>query len=418
MPAVRRRETRAYRWLHDIVRPCIRVPMQWYYRIDAENTELFRMVRPPYLVIPNHVMTWDPLLVSFFVRDPIHFVASDANFRSSFASWWLRRFGAIAKSKLRDDFGTLRTVMDLLRTGKVVGVFAEGERTWDGTTLPVIPSTAKLIKAARVPVVVPVLKGAYLSLPRWAFKSRRGRVQIEYRLALTADEVERMHVDEIRVRLEQVMFHDEDAYEAEKRFPFTSARAAEPMQLLLFYCPRCASLNCMKSHKRRLFCTSCAYEVVFSRRGRFLADEHGESGTPIHDTIGEWAREQDRYLDRYLPELVSAEGSSAPADAAEPLGSEVFRDEHSRLSTGYRMVRPTVRGHGTLSLHLHGLKFMSDQGEVVRYPWSRMSGLNVVYQAQLEFYHERRLIVFEFPRRDTSGYKYLLCGRKLIDLGM
>ncbi|TVQ26208.1 MAG: 1-acyl-sn-glycerol-3-phosphate acyltransferase [Spirochaetaceae bacterium] len=411
----RRRETRAYRWLHDIVRPCIRVPMQWYYRIRPENTDIFRRVRPPYIVIPNHVMTWDPLLVSFYVRDPVHFVASDANFRSSFASWWLRRFGAIAKSKLRDDFGTLRTIMDLLREGKVVGLFAEGERTWDGITLPIIPSTAKLIKAAKVPVIVPVLKGAYHSLPRWAFKSRRGRIEIDYRLALTRDEVLLMSVEEIRVRIEQVMYHDEDAWQSENPTAFTSKRAAEPMQLLLFYCPNCEGLNCMGSKGRRVFCTACGYEVHFSLHGRFLPGRPSESRRVVYETIGAWARAQDSFLDTHLKELVSRADRSPAVEAEDPLGPEVFHDEHVRLSMGYRMVRPAVQAHGRLTLHVRGLKFTSVDGEIIRYPWNLISGLNVVYQAQLEFYHKRRLIVFEFPGRDTSGYKYLLCGCKLMN---
>lgn len=392
--------------------------MERYYRVEAQNLRIFREVQPPYLIIPNHVMTWDPLLVSFYVRDPIHFVASDANFRSPFASWWLRRFGAIAKSKLRDDFGTLRTIMDLLRTGKVVGIFAEGERTWDGSTLPIIPSTAKLVKAARVPVIVPVLKGAYLSLPRWAFKSRRGCIQIEYRLALTREEILSMNAEEIKARIEQVMHHDEDTYQKERQVTYTSKHAAEPMQLLLFHCPQCASLNKMKSAGRRLFCTACGYSVHFSNRGRFLPDPVGEGGPVIHSTISEWAKEQERFLDQYLAQRAAATGTPEAASEEEQLGEEIFRDEPVSLSTGYRMVRPSRYADGQLSLHPHGLRFSSSTGEVRSFPWREIRGLNVVYQDQIEFYYHRSLIVFTFPRHDTSGYKYLLCGRKLIDRGM
>jgi len=184
----KKRETRTYLWFHDILRALLAPLLVWFYRLQTENLAVFRRIRPPYLVIPNHVMTWDPVIASCFVREPIHFVASDANFRSSFFSFWLRRVGAIAKSKLMDDFGTLRTIMRFLRDGKVVGLYAEGQRTWDGRTQPIIPSTAKLVKAARVPVIVPVMKGAYLSLPRWAFRSRRGSIIIDYRLALTREE--------------------------------------------------------------------------------------------------------------------------------------------------------------------------------------------------------------------------------------
>ena len=345
----RKRETRTYQWFHDTLRVLLAPLLVWFYRLKAENLAVFKRIQPPYLVIPNHVMTWDPVIVSAFVRAPIHFVASDANFRSSFFSWWLRRVGAIAKSKLMDDFGTLRTVMRLLRDGKVVGLYAEGQRTWDGRTQPIIPSTAKLVKAAKVPVIVPVMKGGYLSLPRWAFRSRRGRVVIDYRLALTREEVVRMDVEAIKERIESVMRHDEDEYQHEARIPYTRARAAEPLQLLLFTCPSCSTLNTMKSERRRFFCTECGYSVRFSVYGRFVPDGSSSSAgsaSVVHRTISEWSDAQNRFLLGYLT-WIHEQNRSEP----------IFADDGVLLSTGYRMAKPHRIGTGRLALHLDGLRF-------------------------------------------------------------
>jgi len=406
----KKRETRTYLWFHDILRALLAPLLIWFYRLRAENLGVFRRIRPPYLVIPNHVMTWDPVIVSCFVRSPIHFVASDANFRSSFFSWWLRRVGAIAKSKLMDDFGTLRTVMRLLRDGKVVGLYAEGQRTWDGRTQPIIPSTAKLVKAAKVPVIVPVMKGGYLSLPRWAFRSRRGGVVIDYRLALTRKEVMRMDVAAIRDRIESVMQHDEDQYQSEARIPYTNARAAEPLQLLLFTCPSCSALNTMKSERRRFFCTRCGYSVHFSVYGRFTADGASSSSGAapvVHRTISAWSDAQTGFLHGYFAKLHEENDSEA-----------IFADDGVLLSTGYRMAKPHRIGLGRLELHLDGLLF-SLPGEAERFfGWSEIRALNVVYQDQIEFYYRRRLIVLEFPSHDTSGYKYLLCGETLAKLSL
>ncbi len=404
----KKRETRTYLWFHDILRALLAPLLIWFYRLKAENLAELRRIRPPYLVIPNHVMTWDPVIVSCFVRAPIHFVASDANFRSSFFSWWLRRVGAIAKSKLMDDFGTLRTIMRLLRNGKVVGLYAEGQRTWDGRTQPIIRSTAKLVKAAKVPVIVPVMKGGYLSLPRWAFRSRRGRVVIDYRLALTREEVVRMDAEAIKERIESVMRHDEDGYQREAQIPYTHAKAAEPLQLLLFTCPSCSALNTMKSERRRFFCTECGYSVRFSVYGRFVPDgSASSSGSLVHRTIGEWSDAQNRFLLDHLTSIHEQNRS-------EP----IFADDGVQLSTGYRMAKPHRIGVGRLALHLDGLRF-SLPGETERFfGWPEIRALNVVYQDQIEFYYRRRLIVLEFPSHDTSGYKYLLCGETLARLSL
>ena len=406
----KKRETRTYLWFHDILRALLAPLLVWFYRLQTENLAVFRRIRPPYLVIPNHVMTWDPVIASCFVREPIHFVASDANFRSSFFSFWLRRVGAIAKSKLMDDFGTLRTIMRFLRDGKVVGLYAEGQRTWDGRTQPIIPSTAKLVKAARVPVIVPVMKGAYLSLPRWAFRSRRGSIIIDYRLALTREEVERMDVEAIQERIESVMHHDEDAYQREAQIPYTHARAAEPLQLLLFTCPSCSGLNTMKSERRRFFCTRCGYSVRYSIYGHFTPDRSSGSSGPasvVHRTISDWSDAQTGFLHGYLAKLFE-ENDSEP----------IFADEGVLLSTGYRMAKPHRIGLGRLELHLEGLQ-LSIPGQAERFfRWSEIRALNVVYQDQIEFYYRRRLIVLEFPSHDTSGYKYLLCGETLAKLSL
>jgi 1-acyl-sn-glycerol-3-phosphate acyltransferase len=375
----------------------------WFYRLRAENLELFKRVKAPYLVIPNHVMTWDPLIFSYYVRDPIHFVASDANFRSSFFSWWLRRVGAIAKSKLMDDFATLRTIMDLLRSGKVVGLFAEGQRTWDGATQSIIPSTAKLVKVARVPVVVPVMKGGFHTLPRWAFRSRRGRITVEYRLALTAEEVKRFSLTQIKERIESVMQHDEDAYQAAAHISFTYRKAAEPMQLILFYCPSCETLNHMKSSGRLLFCTHCGYTVRFSAYARFHPVPPG--ATVIHRTIRSWSQAQNAFVESHLRGLYE-----------ERFTGEIFADDEVLYSTGYRMTAPHPQGLGRLALHTEGLRFHMHGNAPRFFRWSEIRGLNVVYQDQIEFYLRRRLCVFQFPRHDTSGYKYLLCGEKLAEM--
>ena len=113
--------------------------MVWRYRLSSENQDVVRGLKPPYLVIPNHVMTFDPLFVNYFIPDPIYYVASDANFRSPFTSFWLRHVGAVATSKLADDLASLRLMLRLLKQGKLIGIFAEGQRCWDGVSMPIIP---------------------------------------------------------------------------------------------------------------------------------------------------------------------------------------------------------------------------------------------------------------------------------------
>ena len=77
------------------------------------------------------------------------------------------------------------------------------------------------------------------------------------------------------------------------------------------------------------------------------------------------------------------------------------------------MARLNEIGTGRLVLHVDGFRFQFDDGREQFFRLDEIRALNVVYQDQLEFYHRRRLCVFQFPKHDTSGYKYLICGEML-----
>ena len=91
----RPRKTRAVLWFHRILRWTLGPYMVWRFRLRGENQEIVRKLKPPYLVIPNHVMTFDPFLVNYFIPYPVHYVASDANFRSPLGSFLLRQVGKV-----------------------------------------------------------------------------------------------------------------------------------------------------------------------------------------------------------------------------------------------------------------------------------------------------------------------------------
>lgn len=414
------RDTRVYTWFHRLLRWILGPYLVRRYRVRSENQEIVDRLRPPYIVIPNHVMTFDPLLVNYFIPVPIHYVASDANFRNPFFSWWLRRVGTIATSKLADDLASLRLMMRILKEGKVIGIFAEGQRSWDGVSLRIIPSTAKLVKLAKVPVLVSVLKGGYMTIPRWSFHARRGRVVVEQKLAVTAAEAATLSLDEITARIEAALAHDDSEYQTELRIPYVSRRPAESLQLALFYCPHCSSLNTMASRGRRFYCESCGYAVEFTPFYRFRSTK-GPSPDPVYfTTIREWSLAQNEFVERSLRDALDGDASR-----------ELFADDNALLLTGYRLAKMRPRAIGRLAFCMDGLRFAPDPGGRNRrrarragipgtaeqfFPWDEVQALNVVYQDQLEFYHGHTLYVFRFPRHDTSAYKYELCGRTLATL--
>jgi hypothetical protein len=68
-------------------------------------------------------------------------------------------------------------IMRATKKGKSVCIFAEGVRTWDGVTNPILPSTASLIKAAKCGLVTYRVTGGYFVSPNWSEGgTRRGPI--------------------------------------------------------------------------------------------------------------------------------------------------------------------------------------------------------------------------------------------------
>lgn len=370
------------------------------YRLKAENLEELKNTPGPYLILPNHVMTWDPVLISMFIPDPIYFVSSDANFRGPKASRWLRRMGTIPTSKRATDFTTLRRIIETLKAGGHIALFPEGERTWDGITLPIVPSTAKLARLVGAPVVVPVIKGAYQSRPRWDYRTRPGPVTVEYKVAITRDELKGMELQEIQNRIERAIYHDDHEYQRLRQATYRSRKPAEPLQAILFTCPECRGLNTMYSKGDRFFCRTCGWETRFTPRGLFeKIDPHRQ----YFDNIRRWNLWQQEDLKTRLAEVLKN------ADTA-PL----FWDRPAVYYTGYKFKTQEERARGLISLNIRGITFTPNGNTPpIEFAWKDLSALNVVYQSQIEFYHQKILHSFTFPGKDISGYKYLCAGRLL-----
>ena len=74
-----KRGIRAYSLFIRCLRLFLGAYLKLRFNMKTENHGLVARLRPPYVVLPNHVGYWDPFMVSIFVPQAIHWVA---------AGWW------------------------------------------------------------------------------------------------------------------------------------------------------------------------------------------------------------------------------------------------------------------------------------------------------------------------------------------
>ncbi len=359
------------------------------YQVIAENLELLRTLRPPYLILPNHTSVWDPFIVNKFVPGVIHYVVSDANFRSRFVEFGLRLVGSIPKTKVMSDLETVKNIMRVKDAGGIIGIFPEGQNTWDGHTMPVYFSTAKLAKMLRIPVVTARIAGAYLSRPRWSKARRRGKVSVHYELAFTPEELRGASVHEIDARILSLLEHDEFEYNRIQRQRYLGPDRAEYAEIALFTCPQCLEFETLRSEGNILGCRHCGYTVRLDTYGFFRP----VAGALRFETIRDWNVWQTGELQRRIDSLV-----------VNPRASALFTEKRVRVDIGYKSMPLEHYRTGKLELYPDRIELTPDGEPPIAFELGSVEGINVQNNERLEFYQRDNL--FKITILDPRGCTY------------
>lgn len=134
----------------------------------------------PVLLLGNHAAFLDPVVMALGVSRPVHFMATEALFRQPRLGALLTRLGAFPKSKYARDPAAIDHTVALNAAGRVVGLFPEGNRSWDGRPAPVLPGLGWLIKKLTGPVVFVRNLHGWMMQPRWARYPRWVPMAVEY----------------------------------------------------------------------------------------------------------------------------------------------------------------------------------------------------------------------------------------------
>ena len=145
----------------------------------------------PALIIANHQSILDPILIQSFCRRPMYTLTKSTQFNSKVMRWLLPRLLAIPVRRFQVDPQSVRSVRRHLARGDAVGIYIEGERSWDGRLQKPRLGTIRLILRVGVPVIPVGISGSYDVLPRWGRTLRRAPVRISFGKPLHFPRLER-----------------------------------------------------------------------------------------------------------------------------------------------------------------------------------------------------------------------------------
>lgn len=148
-------------------------------RLHVEGTENIPRAGP-FILISNHQSFLDPIFIQSHMPRDLYTLTKSTQFADPFFRWAVPRVKGVPTRRYRVDPHVVRTVLRLLRAGEGVGIYAEGERTWDGRLQPFRRGTIRLVLKAGVPVIPCGIAGSYDVVPRWSRRLRRRDVWIRF----------------------------------------------------------------------------------------------------------------------------------------------------------------------------------------------------------------------------------------------
>lgn len=117
--------------MYRFFRQCFRYFFYLFFRWEVIGKEKIP-VEGPVVLCCNHINNLDPPLVGASIERQVYFMAKEELFRIPVLSWLLRRFGSFPINRGKSDKQALKTSLELLKQGKLLGVFPEGTRSKTG----------------------------------------------------------------------------------------------------------------------------------------------------------------------------------------------------------------------------------------------------------------------------------------------
>lgn len=121
------------------------------------------------IIAGNHNTMMDPVAIGVALRRPIHFMGKVELFRTPISRWFFSKLNAFPVRRGLADREAIRTAMERVEAGHLLGIFPEGTRNTTEADLLPMQGGASLIAiktgAPIVPVVVSGLKPFRLRRP-------------------------------------------------------------------------------------------------------------------------------------------------------------------------------------------------------------------------------------------------------------
>lgn len=261
--------------VYTFLQPALKLFTKLWFNYQYDDLS---QIEGPYLLLPNHNLELDPIVIGVSTKKQIYFVASEHLMRKGFATKLLNYFfKPIIHQKGQMGVHTVAQMLKTLRSGSSVCVFPEGNRSFNGLTQQFSPVIGKLARKAGVKVITYRLEGGYLTNPRWSLSIRRGKLRGRLIHVYEPQELKTMTNEAVYQAIQNDLSEDAYATQSREMIPFRGKKLALGMESTIFRCPLCGKIGTLRSDNDSIRC-DCGFCAAYDVYG-YLKDQNGTTYT-------------------------------------------------------------------------------------------------------------------------------------------
>lgn len=239
----------------------------WVRRKFNYDCDKIRGTGKPYILVCNHNTDFDPVFLANAVDDFVYLVATEKITRMGILGALVRFFfDPIVHYKGKMGINTVKDMLGHLKEGHNVGVFPEGNRSFNGQTNDFVSTIGKLAKKSGATLITYRLNGAYFSMPRWGRGVRKGKIYGELVNVYEPDRLALMSEEEVNGAIKADIY--EDAYKRQELVhqAYIGENKALGIESTLFRCPSCGKVGTLTSCGDSVSC-GCGFSSVYDDYG-------------------------------------------------------------------------------------------------------------------------------------------------------
>ena len=225
--------------------------------------DLKSIKKGPVILLASHASRLEFIYMLYgFKRNDINMVCGYQNILKKGIYGLFIRLGIISKYLYQPDIACTKNILKILKNNGTIGIFPEGIQSTSGSTQPINPATAQLIKKSKATVIVSTSKGAYLATNRYSKDRKKGYIGIEYSLAFTPEMLDNLNEEQIYAKLLEKIKYNDFEYNKTARNKYIGKKPNTfGIDKILYKCPECKIEYSLYTEEDTIKCKCCGLEV-------------------------------------------------------------------------------------------------------------------------------------------------------------